>query len=92
MKNKTYWAKFGKALAERDGMTCRYCGCPVIEPKAAKSIWDRFSNYSVRCKLMSVAKYATVDHVIPRSKGGTDGLENLVIACPHCNRKKGARL
>jgi 5-methylcytosine-specific restriction endonuclease McrA len=32
-----------------------------------------------------------VDHVIPLAKGGTNGPENLVIACPSCNCSKGAR-
>lgn len=27
----------------------------------------------------------TVDHVIERSKGGTDSLDNLVAACRRCN-------
>jgi 5-methylcytosine-specific restriction endonuclease McrA len=31
----------------------------------------------------------TVDHVIPKAKGGTDSWENLVAACVHCNNKKG---
>ncbi len=32
---------------------------------------------------------ATIDHVIPRSKGGDSTWENLVTACPECNKKKG---
>ena len=34
----------------------------------------------------------TVDHVIPRSKGGTSGWENIVTCCAPCNRRKGDRL
>lgn len=33
----------------------------------------------------------TVDHVIPKSKGGKDTWENLVTACIKCNNKKGDR-
>ena len=34
----------------------------------------------------------TVDHVIPRSRGGTHGWENLVTACTRCNQQKGSLL
>jgi 5-methylcytosine-specific restriction endonuclease McrA len=34
----------------------------------------------------------TVDHVIPRSRGGLSVWENIVAACASCNRRKGNRL
>jgi 5-methylcytosine-specific restriction endonuclease McrA len=34
----------------------------------------------------------TVDHVIPRSRGGTSEWDNIVASCAPCNRKKGNRL
>ena len=33
----------------------------------------------------------TIDHVIPKDKGGKDSWENLVSACSKCNIKKGNR-
>ena len=33
----------------------------------------------------------TLDHVIPRSRGGQDTWENLVVACNRCNVRKGNR-
>jgi 5-methylcytosine-specific restriction endonuclease McrA len=33
----------------------------------------------------------TIDHIIPKSKGGDDSWENLVAACLPCNNKKGDR-
>jgi 5-methylcytosine-specific restriction endonuclease McrA len=33
----------------------------------------------------------TLDHVIPRSRGGGDSWENIVAACVRCNVKKGSR-
>lgn len=33
----------------------------------------------------------TIDHVIPRARGGSDSWENLVCACTICNNKKGDR-
>ncbi len=34
----------------------------------------------------------TADHVIPFSLGGSDRLDNLTLACFHCNRRKTNRL
>lgn len=30
----------------------------------------------------------TIDHVIPRSRGGSNKMPNLVLSCPNCNREK----
>lgn len=35
---------------------------------------------------------ATVDHYIPLAKGGSNGADNIVMACPSCNYSKGAKL
>jgi 5-methylcytosine-specific restriction endonuclease McrA len=34
----------------------------------------------------------TVDHVIPRSRGGRSVWENIVASCASCNRRKGSHL
>lgn len=44
------------------------------------------------CGKRSPEAILEVDHVLPRSSGGTDEMENLVTACFECNRGKGARL
>lgn len=41
-----------------------------------------------RCAYCSKAAN-TVDHVLPKSKGGVDSWENLVAACLKCNNAKG---
>jgi 5-methylcytosine-specific restriction endonuclease McrA len=33
----------------------------------------------------------TIDHMIPRSRGGEDSWENLITACTRCNTVKGNR-
>ncbi len=33
----------------------------------------------------------TIDHIVPRSRGGNDSWENVVAACLTCNIKKGDR-
>jgi 5-methylcytosine-specific restriction endonuclease McrA len=37
------------------------------------------------------AKYLTLDHVVPRHRGGDYSWTNLVTACAVCNLKKGGR-
>ena len=44
------------------------------------------------CQYCGSKKDLTIDHVIPRSKGGQDTWENLVACCTKCNLKKGNRL
>lgn len=36
-------------------------------------------------------KIMEVDHILPRSKGGTDHPDNLQLLCSACNRSKGGR-
>ena len=44
------------------------------------------------CGKKTPAVVLEVDHIIPRSKGGEDEIENLATACFACNRGKGAGL
>ncbi len=43
------------------------------------------------CKVLSSAEL-TLDHVVPRSRGGASSWENLVACCHECNRRKGNQL
>ncbi len=44
------------------------------------------------CQYCGARSNLTVDHVIPRSKGGSSEWENIVASCAPCNRRKGDRL
>jgi 5-methylcytosine-specific restriction endonuclease McrA len=47
-------------------------------------------NYT--CQYCGVRRHdLTIDHIIPRSRGGTDAWDNVVAACLKCNVKKGDR-
>ena len=48
--------------------------------------WNRTCAY---CGVKDVS--FEIDHVLPRSKGGTDRVSNLTLACHKCNQKKGPR-
>jgi 5-methylcytosine-specific restriction endonuclease McrA len=41
------------------------------------------------CQYCGSRTQLTVDHVIPRSKGGGSTWDNIVAACAPCNRRKG---
>lgn len=43
------------------------------------------------CQYCGSTKRLTLDHVIPRSKGGKHSWDNVVTACERCNSKKGDR-
>lgn len=43
------------------------------------------------CGATPPAKNLTVDHVLPRSRGGTTSWENVAAACEKCNGRKGSR-
>ncbi|MEQ9359741.1 HNH endonuclease [Coleofasciculus chthonoplastes] len=44
-----------------------------------------------RCQYCGSPKRLTLDHVIPRSKGGNHRWDNVVTACQRCNSQKGDR-
>lgn len=65
-------------LAARDGgLRCFYCGHELLPPL------ERYSK---------ARWYPTIDHVIPKSRGGTRADFNCVLACSPCNHRKGSRL
>ncbi len=43
------------------------------------------------CKV-KLSKVWHADHVVPLSRGGSNDISNIVIACPTCNMRKHARL
>ena len=43
------------------------------------------------CKEIFKFRSMTIDHIMPRSRGGTDDLENLQLLCAACNSSKGNR-
>ena len=60
----------------------------IIE-QSRKNIMRR-DNY--RCQYCGKKTHTmTIDHVLPKSRGGGDTWENLVAACIKCNNKKGSR-
>lgn len=55
-------------------------------PMTRKNILTRDKN---RCQYCGSKENLTIDHVIPRSRGGPSSWDNLVACCSKCNGKKG---
>ena len=41
-------------------------------------------------KYALIPEYATIDHIMPLSKGGSNRVDNKVLACRQCNTVKGS--
>ena len=49
-------------------------------------------NYCWYCgKVVESKAELTIDHVIPRAKGGSNEMNNIIMVCKHCNSSKGDR-
>ena len=79
----------------RDHWICQYCGEPVFFGPALKEL-DKIShghgyfhpNGSEKHMLsLFHRRWASVDHVQPKSKGGKDSMDNYVTACMQCNQE-----
>lgn len=57
-----------------------------------KNILLRDRNTCQYCARVLPSAELTLDHVVPRSRGGMSTWENLVACCQECNRKKGNQL
>lgn len=66
-----------KNIFVRDAYICQYCGRQL-----SKGV---ISTKEKNFKKMK----ATIDHLVPVSKGGTSSWENCVCSCFECNNKKG---
>lgn len=61
----------------REGGRCFYCGTEVN--------LDTVESLSTRAP---DPRAATLDHIVPRSRGGCDAEGNVVLACRDCNHRR----
>ena len=84
-----------RAVLDRDGWFCRFCGIPVIWQRAQKAMRDAYPE-TVRWGARNVEKHTAFqamdldfDHIVPRSRGGRNTPDNLVVSCAPCNCGRG---
>lgn len=56
-----------------------------------KNLFKRDRYTCQYCGLQPGPEELTVDHVVPRSRGGVSSWENCVLACVECNKRKADR-
>jgi 5-methylcytosine-specific restriction endonuclease McrA len=59
--------------------------CRLAEAQNHKCCWCGCETSDVR----KVWNSSTVEHVLPKSLGGTDDLDNLAMSCNKCNNARG---
>lgn len=52
-------------------------------------LWAKTDGRCWYCGEETVGPSRTIDHVVPRSSGGGENIQNLVAACRKCNGAKG---
>lgn len=57
--------------------------------KTKRMLWAREKGKCFYCGIVLSWDAKTIDHVIPKSKGGPHRAWNLVISCHDCNKTKG---
>lgn len=67
--------------------------CDNLKSRACVGGVNIFARDGYRCKRCGADWTCdlTLDHIVPRSKGGTDDADNLQTLCQRCNSKKGTR-
>ncbi len=84
-------------LAAAQNDCCCYCECETWLPwqrrqeVRLRAKWDLPASRSLACQLAFDYRMATVEHVRPRSQGGTDAPSNLAMACAYCNSTRHER-
>lgn len=71
----------------------RYNGTPSKRiGYSRRALYIRDNNTCQYCNIKMPNSKLTVDHVIPRSRGGKTSWDNCVLACVKCNSLKGDAL
>lgn len=86
LKNKA------QALSSRVIRLLNYVKIPIAKIMANKPSRNLiYKRDDYKCQYCGSSKDLSIDHIIPKSRGGEDTWENMVAACFSCNSKKANR-
>ena len=98
--NNDLWQRAKQRLIETERITVTDNNEIIIKEQTGFNFCTKFDS-SLHKKIFQIDNYEcvycgskrdlSIDHIIPRSCGGSDDIDNLVTACMTCNRKKNAR-
>ena len=63
---------------------------PIYKTHKRTLLW-RQEGICAGCRISFPFRNFTVDHILAKSKGGTDHIDNLQLLCGACNSMKGSR-
>lgn len=70
-------------------LLCEYGGHPRREVTFSRKNLYRRDNYTCQyCGVKTTTEELSIDHVIPKSRGGKTAWDNCVLACVRCNTRK----
>lgn len=76
-------------LLGRDELWTFYNPEELSKAERARLMGVIFARDGFRCTYCGSAESLTLDHVIPRSRGGSNKPNNITTACNSCNSQKG---
>ena len=62
-----------------------------ISDKKRKAVFERTQGRCGYCGVAIESHALTIDHIFPKSRGGRNDVENLMLACRPCNGGKGTK-
>jgi 5-methylcytosine-specific restriction endonuclease McrA len=66
-----------------------------LKQSGSTSAWRKLREQVIRrdgcCQMCGTEERLSVDHIVPRTLGGSDSLDNLQVLCSSCNSAKGGR-
>lgn len=63
-------------------------GCRTDKSRRRREVWKKTNGKCAHCGKMASSHMQTIDHFIPKSRGGSYDMRNLVPLCKDCNRDR----